>query len=116
MLEEDVMSKYLFQATYTADGIKGLEKDKAVGRRAALARAVESLGGNVEAFYLSFGEHDWVLLADLPDNVSATAFSLAVSGSGLLRTTATPLVSVEEADMALAKKASFQAPGQFVSG
>ena len=40
------MPKYLFQATYTAEGIKGLEKDKAVGWNAALSKAVESLGAN----------------------------------------------------------------------
>ena len=33
------MPKYLFQATYAADGIKGLEKDKASGRKAALSEA-----------------------------------------------------------------------------
>jgi uncharacterized protein with GYD domain len=70
----------------------------------------------VEAFYLSFGEHDWLLVADLPDNASATAFSLAVSGSGLLRTVTTPLLSVEETDKAIQKKGSFQAPGQFTAG
>ncbi len=106
------MPKYLFQAKYTADGIKGLEKDKATGRAAALRSAVEALGGRLEAFYLAFGENDWVLLADLPDNASATAFTLTVSKSGLLRTTTTPLLSVEEADRALEKKISFRAPGQ----
>jgi uncharacterized protein with GYD domain len=79
------MPKYLFQATYTADGIKGLEKDKASGRAAALRSALEALGGRLEAFYLAFGEHDCVLLADLPDNASATAFTLTVSTSGLVR-------------------------------
>lgn len=104
------MPKYLFQATYTADGIKGLEKDKASGRAAAVRSAVEALGGKVEAFYLAFGEHDVVVLADLPDNASATAFTLTVSKSGLVRTTTTPLLSVEEADRALEKKISFRAP------
>lgn len=110
------MPKYLFQATYTAEGIKGLEKDKAVGRKAALTKAIEALGGKLETFYLSFGDQDWLLLAELPDNACATAFSLAVSGSGLLRTTTTPLVSIEETDMAFQKKAKFQAPGQFNVG
>jgi uncharacterized protein with GYD domain len=77
------------------------------------SNAVEALGGRLEAFYLVFGEHDWVLLADLPDNASATAFTLTVSKSGLVRTTTTPLLSVEEADRALEKKISFQAPSQF---
>jgi|SRR5215470_6954470 uncharacterized protein with GYD domain len=106
------MPKYLFQARYTADGIKGLEKEKATGRAAAVRSAVEALGGKMEAFYLAFGEHDAVVLADLPDNASATAFSLTVSKSGLVRTTTTPLLSVEEADRALEKKVSFRAPGQ----
>ena len=106
------MPKYLFQARYTADGIKGLEKEKATGRAAAVRSAVEALGGKMEAFYLAFGEHDTVVLADLPDNASATAFSLTVSKSGLVRTTTTPLLSVEEADRALEKKVSFRAPGQ----
>lgn len=110
------MPKYLFQAAYAAEGIKGLEKDKASGRKAALAKAIEALGGKLESFYLSFGEHDWLLIAELPDNVCASAFSLAVSGSGLLRATTTPLVTPEETDLALQKKAKFQAPGQFTSG
>jgi uncharacterized protein with GYD domain len=107
------MPKYLFQATYSAEGIKGLEKDKAVGRKAALSKVVESLGGKLEALYWAFGEYDWVLLADLPDNASATAFSLAVSGSGLLRVVTTTLVTAEETDSAFQKKVNFQGPGQF---
>jgi uncharacterized protein with GYD domain len=46
------MPKYLFQTTYTADGIKGLEKDKATGRAAAVRSTVEALGSKVEAFYI----------------------------------------------------------------
>jgi uncharacterized protein with GYD domain len=110
------MAKYLFQASYAAEGIKGLEEDKASGRKAALSKAVETLGGKLEALYLAFGAYDWVILADLPDNASTTAFSLAVSGSGLLRVTTTSLVSVEEMDMALQRKPTFQAPGQFTGG
>lgn len=105
------MPKYLFQATYASDGIKGLEKDKAAGRKEALSNAIETLGGKQEAFYFAFGEKDWILLADLPDNASASAFSLAVSGSGLLKVTTTPLLSVEEAEAALQKRVNFQAPG-----
>jgi uncharacterized protein with GYD domain len=110
------MAKFLFQASYAAEGIKGLEKDKASGRKAALSNAVESLGGKLEALYWAFGEHDWVLLADLPDNASAAAFSLAASRSGLLRIATTSLVCADEMDLALQKKPNFQAPGQFTGG
>jgi len=110
------MPKYLFQASYAAEGVKGLEKDKAAGRKAAISKAVESVGGKVEALYWSFGEYDWVLIADLPDNISASAFSLAVSGSGLLRAITTPLLTADETDAAFGKKAKFQAPGHFTAG
>jgi hypothetical protein len=49
------MPKFLFQATYSAEGIKGLEKDKAVGRKAALSEAVESLGGNLGVWSTRLG-------------------------------------------------------------
>lgn len=48
------MPKYLFQAAYTAEGVKGLEKDKASGRKAALSKAIEGLGGKLECFLLVF--------------------------------------------------------------
>jgi uncharacterized protein with GYD domain len=110
------MSKYLFQATYTADGIKGLEKDKPSGRKTALSKAVEAAGGKLEAFYFALGDKDSILLADMPDHASAAAFSLAVSKSGLIRTTTTPLMGIEEADKALQIPIAFQAPGHFTEG
>jgi uncharacterized protein with GYD domain len=45
------MPKYLFQAKYTADGMKG-RREKAVGRKQAVSNAVEALGGRFEAFYI----------------------------------------------------------------
>ena len=60
------MPKYLVEAAYTAEGIRGLHKDKASGRRQAVLKAVESLEGKVESFYFAFGERDVVVIADLP--------------------------------------------------
>jgi uncharacterized protein with GYD domain len=42
-----VMPKYLTLASYTAEGIKGLLKDKASGRKAAAIKAVKGLGGKL---------------------------------------------------------------------
>ena len=106
------MPKYLIQASYTAEGLKGLQKDKASGRKAAVSQAVEGLGGRLESIYYAFGDHDVLVLLDLPDNVSASALSLAVSASGLIRTKTTPLLTVEEADKALQKSVTYRAPGK----
>ena len=44
------MPKFLIEAAYTAEGLRGLQKDKASGRRDAVVKAVEGLEGKVEAF------------------------------------------------------------------
>jgi uncharacterized protein with GYD domain len=106
------MAKYMIQAAYTADGLKGLMKDKASGRRAMVTKAVEAAGGKVESIYYSFGKADVVLIVDLPDNSTAAAFALTASASGLVRCTTTPLLTIEEADRALAKKVAYKAPGK----
>jgi uncharacterized protein with GYD domain len=106
------MPKYLIRASYTAEGLKGLQKDKASGRKLAVASAVETLGGRLEALYYTFGEDDAIVILEMPDNVSASALSLAVSASGLVRTKTTPLLTVEETDKALAKSPNYRAPGR----
>jgi uncharacterized protein with GYD domain len=60
----------------------------------------------------SFGEDDAILIADIPDNVTAAAMSIAVSSVGLAHTATTPLLTVEETDKALAKTVKYQAPGK----
>src|SRR5215471_5178854 len=101
------MPKYLIQAAYTAEGLKGVQKDKASG-----PKAVESLGGKLESFYCALGADDVVTIVDLPDNVSAAALSMTVSASGLVHSRTTALLTVEEADKALAKSVSYKAPGR----
>ena len=105
------MAKYLVQASYTAEGLKGLLKDKASGRRAAVIKAVEAMGGKLESFYYAFGEHDAVLILDLPDNATAAALAVAVAASGIVRIRTTPLLTIEETDQAVGKSVAYRAPG-----
>jgi len=105
------MPKYLIEASYTAEGLRGLQKDKASGRKQAVTKLVESLEGKVEAMYFALGEHDVVIITDLPDTVSAAALSLGVSATGLVRTKSTELLTAEETDRALSKKISYRGPG-----
>ena len=102
------MPKYLVEAAYSADGLKRLQKDKAAGRKAAVTKAVESLGGKVEAFYYALGDHDVISIVDLPNAASATALALSASATGLVRTKTTALLTVEETDQALGKKVDFR--------
>jgi len=106
------MPKYLIAGSYSADGLKGLQRDKASGRRTAVTSAVEGAGGKLEGLYYALGEDDVYLIVDLPDNVSAAAFGIAVSAAGLVHTRTTALMTVEEVDQALAKSVNYRAPGR----
>jgi uncharacterized protein with GYD domain len=105
------MAKYLVQATYTAEGLKLLQKDKASGRKKAVGGAIEGLGGKLEAMYFALGEYDVLLICDMPDTVSGAAMSLTASASGLVRTRTTALLTIEETDAALTKKVDYRPPG-----
>jgi uncharacterized protein with GYD domain len=106
------MPKYMYQASYTQEGYRGLLKDTASGRRKAIESAVSALGGKVEVFYYAFGKDDVILIIDLPDNVSAAGLAMTVSASGMVRGRITPLLTVEDADKALGVKAPYRGPGQ----
>ena len=85
--------------------------DYGAGNLRSVEKALVSLGGKLEALYYAFGGSDVYLLFDCPDNVSAAAFSLAASSSGLVRTKTIPLLTVEETDQALARQTAYRAPG-----
>ena len=106
------MPKYLIQASYTAEGLKGVQKDKASGRRAAMMAACESIGGKLDAVYYCLGEHDVIAIVDLPNSQAATALSVAASSSGLVHSKTTALLTVEETDQALGKSVNYKPPGR----
>ena len=90
------MPKYLIQASYTTEGVKGLLSDGGSARTEAAAAAAASLGGSVEAFYFAFGSDDAIVIADLESNADAAALSLAVSASGAVNARVTVLLTPEE--------------------
>ena len=106
------MVKFLCFARYTTEGLKGLSKDKASGRRAAVCKALESAGGKLEAFYYALGKDDVVVICDMPDNASAAALSVAVGASGTGDLRMILLLTVEEMDQGLAKPLTYRRPGQ----
>ena len=106
------MPKYLTQASYTAEGLKGLLKDGGTKRREAVEQLAKSLGGTVEAFYYAFGDDDIFVIFDLPDNVSATIGSMVVNASGAAKAKMTVLLTPEEIDQATKKSVDYLPPGQ----
>jgi uncharacterized protein with GYD domain len=106
------MPKYLLEVSYTVEGAKGLLKDGGSKRRTAAQTAIESLGGRIETFYYAFGEHDVVLIVDLPDAAAVAAASINLAASGGVRSKTTVLLTAEEIDAAVKKTTSYAPPGR----
>lgn len=105
------MPKYLYKANYTAEGAKGLLKEGGTARRVAVKKAVESMGGKLEAFYFAFGEPDVYAIAEMPDNVNAASFAMIVGLAGGATANTTVLITPEEVDEIVKKTADYRPPG-----
>jgi uncharacterized protein with GYD domain len=105
------MSKYLIRASYTVEGLKGLMKEGGSARREAVSKSIQSLGGSLEALYFAFGDTDVYVIADYPDNVSATAASLVFNAAGTAKIAVTVLLTPEEVDKATKMSVAYRAPG-----
>ncbi len=102
------MAKYLFHITYSEVGFKEILQEGGSKRREVVETAIRSLNGWLEAIYFSFGEVDMFVVAELPDNVSAAAFSMIVSSGGQARIKTTVLISPEEIYLATKKTINYQ--------
>ncbi len=105
------MGKYMFHTKYTATGLAGLLKEGGSRRQEALTQTIEAMGGTVEGFYYAFGDTDLYLIADLPDDATATAVSLNIANAGALDIRATVLITPETVDEAVKKKVPYRPPG-----
>ena len=106
------MAKYLVQASYTTEGMKGLLKDGGRKRRQAVEKLIGSVGGTVESVYYAFGKHDVIAIIDLPDNVSAAAASMTIGASGAVTNSITVLLTPEDIDAAIKKSPTYTPPGR----
>jgi uncharacterized protein with GYD domain len=106
------MPKYLIQANYVGEGLKGLLKEGGSSRRATIEKLLGSVGGRVEAFYYAFGDTDAFVIVDLPDNVTAAALSLTINATAAVTVKVTALLTPEEIDAAAKKTLTYRPPGQ----
>ncbi len=107
------MAHYLLEVGYTSAAWKTLLK-KPQDRTKAIRPVIEKLGGSLTGAWFAFGEHDLVIIVEMPDNVSAAAFSLAAAAGGAVRgIKTTPLLSIAEglAAMKRATQTGYRPPG-----
>jgi uncharacterized protein with GYD domain len=105
------MPKYMFKASYTAAGTKGVMQEGGSGRMAAVKQATESVGGTLEGLYFAFGGVDVYAIADLPDNESAAAMSMATNASDAVTVETVVLLTPEELDAAAKRTVNYRGAG-----
>jgi uncharacterized protein with GYD domain len=105
------MPKYLFHASYTREGVEGVRAGGGSSRRDAVAQTARSLGGELEAFYFAFGNHDVEVIVDLPDNEAAAAVAMTVNATGAVVLNTTVLLTPEQIDEAAKRSVDYLPPG-----
>jgi uncharacterized protein with GYD domain len=104
------MTFYLIQASYTSHAVAAMIKNPQ-DRAAAVRPMIERAGGKLHGLWFAYGEFDIVAIAEMPDNVSATAISMAIGASGTMSSyRSTPLMTSGEAVEAMQKAAAVSYP------
>jgi len=105
------MPKYLFEAQYTADGVRGIKDAGASSRAKAVNDMCNALGGSMESFYFAFGDVDAYVIVDVPDDEAAAAAAFTVAASPLVKVKTVKLLTLDEADAAIARSVDYRPPG-----
>jgi uncharacterized protein with GYD domain len=97
------MATYVSLISWTEQGIKAF-KDT-VDRSEAGKQLAAGFGGSLKAIYWTLGPYDIVAVSEAPDDESATAFALALSSQGNVRTTTMRAFDADEMASIVAKAA-----------
>ena len=88
------MAKFISLVKYAAKGIENIKESP--NRLDAVKQLSESMGASVEAFYLTMGSYDIVLIMDAPNSETAAKIILAVTSGGAVSTETLTAFSEEE--------------------
>ncbi len=75
------MAIYMFKGTYTNASINAMV-EKPVDRTSLIIKACETFGGKLLSIYMAFGDDDVIVITELPDDISAAAFSAQIAVAG----------------------------------
>ncbi len=88
------MAKFLMLGKYSADAVKGI----AAERTKKAVSAIEKAGGTVESMYALLGDHDLVLMVDLPGTAEAMKISIEIAKLTGISFRSMPAIPVDEFD------------------
>ena len=90
------MPLFLSQVAYNENGWQALVSNPQ-NRLEAIRPVVDKLGGRIVNAYFAFGDYDFVLISEFPDNVSAAALAISAAAGGAVKSVkTTPLLEAAE--------------------
>jgi uncharacterized protein with GYD domain len=95
------MANYIALINWTEQGVKAY--GNTLDRAEAAAELARKLGGSLNQIFWTMGEYDVVGVLEAPDDESATAFALALSSQGNVRTSTMRAFDADEMRQILAK-------------
>lgn len=75
------MPIYITQGRYTREAIKGMMV-RPEDRAEAVSRLLAKAGGRLLGYYLTFGDYDFMAIAEVPSDLQAASVLLAAASSG----------------------------------
>ena len=78
------MPTYITLINYTQQGVENMKDSPA--RLDAAKQAFQAMGAELKAFYLVMGQYDAVVIAEAPDDETATLLALSIGAQGAIRT------------------------------
>jgi uncharacterized protein with GYD domain len=103
-VEEVAMGKYAILGGYTSEAWAKMI-DNPGTRTAAVGKLVESVGGKLDQVFWSFGEDDFLVICEAPDDIAAGAAAVAAGSSGTLRNVRTIRLFTQDEGLKLLEKA-----------
>jgi uncharacterized protein with GYD domain len=93
----------MFQGSYTAAAWKTLV-DHPVNRFDAVKPVIKKLGGKPINSYWVLGDYDFCVVAEFPDKESASAFAIAATAGGAIKSMKTIALMTMEEGMEMLRK------------
>ncbi len=100
------MPLYMYQAAYTSQSWAAQVKNPQNRIEIVARQACEAVGGKLVGGWLSFGDYDFVIIADVPNNESMAAIALAVAAGGAVRSGKTTTLMTGAEGVTAMKKAA----------
>ena len=85
MKVQSEMLIYISLVNYAESGLRDIKKSPE--RLAAARKEAEELSGKVDLVYLTMGNRDLIIIADLPDDATAATFAFRLEPKGNTSTT-----------------------------